>query len=143
MLTSMGAPSQLGEVLRGLVLPHWRTLSAATVQVTPSALGMAAWAPAAATSEPTTTETTTSLRITSPVLDRSRVPPTRCASLLATLLGEYSRAAAAWSLAACRTGRQPGPSRSSRLRPDAGLVRRTPDGGSRSRRSSAGASAPP
>src|SRR5512144_2581312 len=93
MLTSMGTPSQVGEVLRGLVLPHSRTLSAATVQVTPSALGMAAWAAAAATNEPTTTDTTTNLRISSPVLDGSRVPPTRCASLLAALDGAYCRTA--------------------------------------------------
>ena len=67
MLTSIGVPSQLAEVLRGLVLPHSRTLSAATVQVTPSALGIVACALDAASNEPKTTDTSTSFRITSPV----------------------------------------------------------------------------
>jgi hypothetical protein len=57
-------PSQLGEVLRGAVLPHSRTPSAATLQVTPRALGIAACAlDAANSSEPNTIDTTTSFRI--------------------------------------------------------------------------------
>src|SRR3954453_17540278 len=72
MLTSIGAPSQVGEVLRTVSplldpVPHWRTLSAATVHVTPSAFGIAACATCAASSEPKTTDTSTSFRIASPV----------------------------------------------------------------------------
>src|SRR3954454_15284964 len=75
MLASIGVPSQLGDVLRGAVLPHSRTLSDAVVQVIPSALGIAACALGAARSEPQTTDTSTSFRMNSPVLKTmGRVP---------------------------------------------------------------------
>ena len=64
MLTSIGVPSQEGDVLRGASLPHSRTSSEATVQVTPSASVIVAWAAGATSSDPAITETSsTSFRM--------------------------------------------------------------------------------
>ena len=53
MLTSIGVPSHAGEVLRGALEPQKRTPSLWTVQDTPSALSIAAWAAEGATSPAT------------------------------------------------------------------------------------------
>jgi hypothetical protein len=64
-LTSIGTPSKVGTVLRGALLPHSRTPSPATLQVTapPNTLGIAAWALGTSASAPTTTDSNTTFRI--------------------------------------------------------------------------------